>query len=97
MTAMSPVSRVAKRLLQAPIHLYRLFISPWLAPSCRFQPTCSAYALEAIEKHGAVKGIALTARRLGRCHPVAWLGGSDGYDPVPERKTTPHQHAGSQQ
>ncbi len=95
MTAMSPVSRVAKRLLQAPIHLYRLCISPWLAPSCRFQPTCSAYALEAIERHGPMKGIALTARRLGRCHPVVWLSSSEGYDPVPERKPAHTQNAGS--
>jgi putative membrane protein insertion efficiency factor len=49
--------------------------------NCRYQPTCSAYALEALEKHGAFKGFALIVRRLGRCHPF----GGDGYDPVPEK------------
>lgn len=51
-------------------------------PSCRYDPTCSAFALEAIERHGAVRGTWLTLRRLGRCHP--W--GGHGWDPVPERK-----------
>src|SRR5262245_38322706 len=75
----------AKRLVQAPIYLYRYTISPFIGPVCRFQPTCSAYALEAIEKHGALKGAWLTARRLARCHPVKWLGGGgSGFDPVPD-------------
>ncbi|MDE2133154.1 MAG: membrane protein insertion efficiency factor YidD [Alphaproteobacteria bacterium] len=56
-----------------------------LPPSCRFTPTCSQYAIEAIEKHGALKGMALAIRRLARCHPITWLGGSHGYDPVPPR------------
>lgn len=87
MTAMMSVSHAAKRLVQAPVHAYRYIISPLIGPVCRFQPTCSAYALEAIEKHGVSKGVWLTARRLARCHPVKWLGGSEGFDPVPERTT----------
>jgi len=75
---MSPLAR----LLALPVHAYRLFLSPWLGMNCRFQPTCSAYALEALEKHGAFYGGWLTLRRLLRCHP---LGGS-GYDPVPPTK-----------
>jgi putative membrane protein insertion efficiency factor len=67
------------RLLILLIRFYQLAISPWLAPRCRFQPTCSAYAVEALGKHGAVKGGYLAARRLARCHP--W--GGSGYDPVP--------------
>lgn len=87
MTAMMSVSHAAKRLVQAPVHAYRYIISPLIGPVCRFQPTCSAYALEAIERHGVTKGVWLTARRLARCHPVKWLGGSEGFDPVPERAT----------
>ncbi|MCK5040747.1 MAG: membrane protein insertion efficiency factor YidD [Sphingomonadales bacterium] len=62
------------------IKLYSRFISPMLAPSCRYQPTCSAYAVEAIESHGGIKGVWLALRRIGRCHP--W--GGEGFDPVPE-------------
>jgi putative membrane protein insertion efficiency factor len=61
------------------IRLYRLTISPWMPPVCRFTPTCSAYALEAVERHGGVRGGWLAARRLMRCRP--W--GGSGYDPVP--------------
>lgn len=70
-------------VLIAPIRFYRFFVSPMLPPSCRFTPSCSQYAIEAIEKHGPLKGIALAIRRLARCHPITWLGGSHGYDPVP--------------
>jgi hypothetical protein len=77
--------RIAVALLSAPIHLYRFTLSPLLPPSCRFTPSCSAYALEALKLHGPVKGLWLTARRLSRCHPISWLGGSSGIDPVPHK------------
>lgn len=64
------------------IRFYQRAISPWTPPSCRFTPTCSAYAAEAIERHGAGRGSWLAARRLLRCHP--W--GGEGYDPVPPVK-----------
>jgi putative membrane protein insertion efficiency factor len=67
-------------LARLPLHFYRRFISPMLAPSCRFHPTCSAYALQALERHGVLRGSLLTLRRLLRCHP--W-GGCGGHDPVP--------------
>ena len=70
-------------ILKAPIRLYRLAVAPYLAPSCRFHPSCSSYALEALETHGPWKGGVLTLRRLSRCHPVSWLGGGSGLDPVP--------------
>ncbi|QTH44708.1 membrane protein insertion efficiency factor YidD [Cohnella sp. LGH] len=73
---------VARRVLQAPIHVYRKFISPLKPPTCRFLPTCSAYALEAIEVHGAAKGSYLAAKRICKCHPFH----PGGFDPVPERK-----------
>ena len=75
--------QVAGIALIAPIRFYRAFISPLLPPSCRFTPTCSQYAIEAIQTHGPVKGFVLALRRLARCHPITWLGGSHGYDPVP--------------
>ena len=83
MNSVRRVRSVAVATLVAPIRFYRRFLSPLLPPSCRFTPTCSQYAIEALEMHGPVKGLALTARRLSRCHPIKWLGGSEGYDPVP--------------
>ncbi len=70
-----------RRALMALLRGYRLLLSPWLGPSCRFEPTCSAYALQAIERHGAAAGSYLAARRLARCHP--WC--AAGYDPVPDK------------
>ena len=78
-----------KRLLALPliflIRVYQYVVSPLLGPSCRFQPTCSAYAIEALRVHGAFRGSILTARRLFRCHPFARHSGAGWtYDPVPE-------------
>ncbi len=67
------------KLLMALVRSYRLLLSPWLGSSCRFEPTCSRYALEALERHGAASGSYLTLSRLARCHP--WCAG--GHDPVP--------------
>lgn len=66
-------------LLLLPIYFYKGAISPLTPPSCRFTPSCSTYALEAIRKHGPFKGVYLALRRILRCHP--W--GGSGYDPVP--------------
>jgi putative membrane protein insertion efficiency factor len=73
------------RVLLAPIRFYKRFISPMLPPACRFTPTCSVYAMEAIRTHGPAKGAWLAGKRLLRCHPITWLGGSSGFDPVPPR------------
>lgn len=62
------------------VRFYQLVISPLLGPRCRFQPTCSHYAIEAIQRHGGLKGGWLAAKRIARCHP--W--GGFGYDPVPQ-------------
>jgi putative membrane protein insertion efficiency factor len=66
-------------MLVLPIRFYQRFISPLFPPACRFTPTCSQYAVEALQKHGPLKGLWLAVRRLLRCHP--W--GGSGYDPVP--------------
>ncbi|MEP7058624.1 MAG: membrane protein insertion efficiency factor YidD [Caldimonas sp.] len=68
-----------RRILIGIVRGYRLLLSPWLGTSCRFEPTCSAYTLEALELHGAAAGAYLGLRRIGRCHP--WCAG--GFDPVP--------------
>jgi len=67
-------------LLLLPVYFYRKCISPLTPPSCRYRPTCSAYAVEAIKKHGPIKGLYLSVWRILRCHP--W--GGYGYDPVPD-------------
>lgn len=71
-----------KRLLIGLVKGYRLLLSPWLGSACRFEPTCSAYALQALQMHGAAAGSYLTLGRLVRCHP--WCAG--GHDPVPTEK-----------
>lgn len=84
-------------LLALPVRFYRYFISPLLPPSCRYVPSCSEYALEALKVHGPFAGSWLTLRRLARCHP--W--GGHGLDPVPAARHAaapapggcPHHHA----
>jgi putative membrane protein insertion efficiency factor len=73
------LQNLPQRLLVALVRGYRLLLSPWLGNSCRFEPTCSAYTLQALEVHGAAVGAYLGACRIGRCHP--WCEG--GFDPVP--------------
>ena len=73
---MSPLAH----LCALPVRFYRLTFSPWVGMNCRYHPTCSAYALEALEKHGGIKGSWLTVRRIARCHPM----GGSGIDNVPD-------------
>lgn len=70
-----------KRLVIGLVKVYTAVISPFTAPSCRYTPTCSAYTIEAIEEHGAIKGLWLGMKRISRCHPFH----EGGYDPVPPR------------
>jgi putative membrane protein insertion efficiency factor len=73
---------VIARILIALVRFYQLAVSPWTPAACRFTPTCSAYAIDALHEHGAVQGLWLAVRRIVRCHP--W--GGCGYDPVPSRE-----------
>jgi len=73
-----------RKLLILPIRFYQYAISPLMASHCRYYPTCSQYAIEAITRHGVFRGTLLALRRIGRCHP--WCEG--GYDPVPGTKHT---------
>lgn len=79
-------------LLSLPIRAYRLLLSPWVGHNCRFAPTCSAYALEALRVHGGLRGGWLTIKRLCRCHP--W--GQPGHDPVPPSRKEPSKHTSPQ-
>lgn len=83
MTFLKMIAKLATRvltfLLILPIAFYQACISPFTPPSCRFTPTCSQYAREALQKHGPIKGLWLALKRICRCHP--W--GGSGYDPVP--------------
>ena len=71
-----------KTILIGLVKGYRLLLSPWLGSACRFEPTCSAYSIQALQEHGAATGAYLTVARLARCHP--WCEG--GHDPVPSTK-----------
>jgi putative membrane protein insertion efficiency factor len=82
--------RWTRAIAAAPIRAYKYVISPMLPMACRFEPSCSRYAVEAIETHGAAKGLYLGLRRLLRCHPITWLGGGSGFDPVPPAKSRAH-------
>lgn len=73
------LSRTARAVAIAPIRFYKSLVSPLLPPSCRFQPTCSSYALTSIERFGVARGGWLAIKRIARCHPFS----EGGYDPVP--------------
>ena len=74
-----------QRILMVLVRGYRMILSPWLGSSCRFEPTCSAYSLQALEKHGAAVGTYITLHRLARCHPLC----RGGHDPVPDHAPGP--------
>lgn len=83
---MTALGRMAKALAQAPVHAYRWTLKPLVGHTCRHLPTCSEYALEAIERNGAWRGGWLAAGRICRCHP--W--GTSGFDPVPDLRDVRH-------
>ena len=81
----SPVSRALALPFVGLVRLYQWLVSPWLGGNCRFQPTCSEYAITALRRHGVVRGGWLAIKRIGRCQP--W--GGQGYDPVPDEDDAP--------
>ena len=83
--AWSALSQWPQQVLLLLVRAYRLLLKPWLGNACRFEPTCSAYGLVALQSHGALKGSVLTAGRILRCQP--WCDG--GHDPVPDRFSVP--------
>ena len=66
------------------IKFYKYFISPYIGPNCRYLPTCSNYFIDCVKLNGAFKGSALGIKRILRCHPIKFLGGKEGFDPVPK-------------
>lgn len=82
------ISKALTLLLSLPVWAWRLLVAPLVGPRCRFQPTCSAFALEALQRHGPWRGTRIALRRLARCHP--W--GGSGYDPVPTPAPCEHSH-----
>ncbi len=85
MRALVTLQQMPRQLLMAAVRAYRYLLKPWLGNACRFEPTCSAYALQALQRHGALGGVALTGWRILRCQP--WCNG--GCDPVPEHFPNP--------
>ena len=82
------VFRLPQKLLIVLVKAYRLLLSPWLGSACRFEPSCSAYSLQAFQQYGAMRGTYLTLHRLARCQP--WCDG--GHDPVPQHKAAADRH-----
>ena len=74
--------KIISNILIGLIKFYRMFISPYLAPSCRYLPTCSEYAIDCLKIHGLTKGFSKATKRVLSCHPIKILGGGEGYDPV---------------
>jgi len=74
--------KIISKILINIIKFYKMVISPYLTPSCRYLPTCSDYAIECLKMYGLIKGITKATKRILSCHPIKILGGGEGYDPV---------------
>ena len=74
--------KIVKKTLINIIKLYKLVISPYLGNNCRFLPTCSEYFIDSLNEHGLIKGFLMGVKRILRCHPLKFLGGGEGFDPV---------------
>ena len=76
-----------KKILINLIKIYKLILSPILGPNCRYLPTCSEYFIDCLNEYGAIKGLAKGIKRILSCHPIKYLGGGEGYDPVKKGKS----------
>ena len=74
--------KIISNILIGLIKIYKMFISPYLTPSCRYFPTCSEYSIESLKAYGLIKGVTKSIRRIFSCHPFRVLGGGEGFDPV---------------
>ena len=74
--------KIISNVLISLIKFYKMFISPYLTPSCRYLPTCSEYTIECLKRYGLIKGISKSTKRILSCHPIEILGGGEGFDPV---------------
>ena len=77
--------QITKFILIKIIKFYKLFISPYLGNNCRYMPTCSEYFVESLEEHGVLKGSLKGTKRILSCHPIRFLGGGEGFDPVKKK------------
>ncbi len=77
--------KILKKTLINIIKLYKLVISPYLGNNCRFLPTCSEYFIDSLNEHGLIKGFLMGIKRILKCHPIKFLGGSEGFDPVKKK------------
>ena len=77
--------QIIKFILIKIIKFYKLFISPYLGNNCRYMPTCSEYFIESLEEHGVLKGSLKGTKRILSCHPIKFLGGGEGFDPVKKK------------
>ena len=78
--------KIIKFVLIKIIKFYKLFISPYLGNNCRYLPTCSEYFIDSLKEYGAIKGSIKGLKRISSCHPIKFLGGGDGFDPVVKKK-----------
>ena len=79
------MNQIIKQLLINIINLYKLIISPYLGNKCRYLPTCSEYFIESLNEHGILKGFLKGSKRILSCHPIKFLGGGEGFDPVKKK------------
>ena len=78
--------KIIKKILIKVINLYKLIISPYLGNNCRYLPTCSQYFIDSLNEYGVLKGILIGIKRILKCHPIKFLGGGEGFDPVKKKR-----------
>ena len=77
--------KIIKKILIKVINLYKLIVSPYLGNNCRYLPTCSQYFIDSLNEYGVLKGILIGIKRILKCHPIKFLGGGEGFDPVKKK------------